>query len=803
MRHPSVAFALSSLAAALATVPCPPPASAGETVGDVDLEIRGTSQVRGTIRPAGEHERFVVSVPAGSRVDLDALAKSPRLGPHASLFLGAVPVAPGQVPLRSLTESGTAIRLRGLEVERTGTLDIELTADGVGEFSLSVRVQPQVRWRVLEDFTPAPLVAPTFSAPLGASAVLTARPAKGSSATPVIADVDALDTRGLGTRTAKKHSLRLSAEQMAPRLDHFVTLEDASGLGGAIQLDVVVQLGGVPRDRLDLRGSSFQLPRGGEAALGRIVAPEDVGELNATGLPGLAWESPRFGRPVRMSLQSARVHPHEIPGGWSAVADGWRFDTEGEESQRGIELRLPLPNGMASAPREASLDDLAVAFLPDDGEPEIQSIGDRNEFRVRVWTRRPGRYVVVAPGGPGRVHGSSYWNVAVLAGLVHSADDDSRGRRAEFAAGRMDYDADPDTHRLSFVQRLTTVEFDVTPRPNPAVERNDEVWSMPDAWWEYDSEEPGGIVAGNGWRYAVSRSGAYVVAVADSDAEFATAGIELQVRRDYDWRTFDQLAGTWDLFAYSLQAQPAGSRVEVGVGRAVGILTIDDTGEWRLVGKVADVFDDGSGVIPSKAQRIDVRGTARRIPDGNDLLGGFELPFETPGGGEGVLVGLPGAGGRVFLGRGPFGPSSEAVLVGVWRGPELARLGGDWILGSFELRIADVELDSVAVGDWEVGVEGGVCDLEGPPPAAFGLTVAHHPYLRRDPTVPGGVHRESDGPFTRDGTWRQNLRSGPIEIRDRGRSLAGAADETGEFLVFVDSPASRAESLVFGTLVLR
>lgn len=246
----------------------------GAVAGDqVDLQVRGNEKVDGTLRPANEHETFVVDAPRDASITVSVKKKGDGAPvPKFDVLDGA------QQLVTQGVVSGSGAKLSRFVAPKSDSFRFRVAGDDVldGDYQFKLKMTPKTAWS-LRPADPLGAGATTdfaFAAPLGSTADLAFLAAAGSPLAPRMVSVDGPsgfhhDFDGTGV-TAFAH--RVAGLALGATGEYVVHLRNDGAAEGKWLVAVKVTAPKLAKTGVDIRDTALTGGFGGaDRVFGRVV----------------------------------------------------------------------------------------------------------------------------------------------------------------------------------------------------------------------------------------------------------------------------------------------------------------------------------------------------------------------------------------------------------------------------------------------------------------------------------------------------------------------------------------------------
>jgi hypothetical protein len=725
---------------------------------DIDVETAPVIKAKSTLTPEGESETYRFPATAGS-----ALKFSLSAARRGSLHFVPVLTDPnGQtIPLGPLvvkpTPKGVSAPLIPLGV--TGQYRLDVYATGTGDYSLALTAAPQTHSFGAMTLATSEMLPFTFSAPPGSTLALTAKAAKGSTATPRFGLLESgtfsQDLAAAGRATATSHTV--SVVSVGGNGDFSVPVSN-TGPSGSLNVSVVIRPPKTKPSKLDLRGVVHGRPAGGETLMTRAIgsAGGTVTVADATSdLDGATVVVPAgaLTASLPITIASAAVPPL---GDDSKQAAGPAVDLEPSGTVFSQSVTVTLPFDFSLLPADAVPADIQVLVREKDGSSATFPVSSVDEVNGTVTVQTNGfstcipvvtagivRLGVASNGGlkPG---GDEFWTLSLHDDMADDpAANDSRGRGYEVSVGEVSFHGDG-TLELSDEQRRVEVDEQGTgPGGGIVGTVQATVQSQQGAGtWTYDADGRSIDVTDGGSNppvLAVSRGGDVMIGKARGAADRKTELIVL-LRKNTATLTAASLSGTWHLVAAEVDAtSESQGPVDLRAAHVSGRIAFDGKGGFRLTGgQRQSRFQDGAADWESQLKTLAINGTYSVEAAGTVLL---TLPPDKPGDTGNVLRAYPGPGATAMLCTDKDARADGVfamALVKQASGLSLKSLSGEYVSSGIEVNTQIYSNGSVSaqIGDLELRDEDISVTFAGA--ASIQLSTQEHGVIR-DTSTPGGV----------------------------------------------------------------
>ncbi len=316
---------------------------------DVDVAVANGDKVTGTLMPADEMESFRVLVPAGAVFKLKVKSKPLAKGkPKPALALRLFDPDGGEVAQDDVVIKKSSARLKGYVAAKTGEYRIQVTGDGAtpGNYMLVVKWKSRTVFRFqLDDAGPGDPSRVRVPIDAGAAVTIKLKAAKGSSAAPVAAMIEAASgfqrmlpppTTGAPAHVVKKELVPVFGEAT------IVT----SG-GGPYAATITVKPPRPAKRKIDLSQKTLGGgPAGGGLAVGQVVGPGGgavavtTGESDIIGGAGVLVPPGALGSPTSILIGTATPMPNQ-QGGEQPAGPTIFFGPEGLQFGEDVTVTIP------------------------------------------------------------------------------------------------------------------------------------------------------------------------------------------------------------------------------------------------------------------------------------------------------------------------------------------------------------------------------------------------------------------------------------------------------------------------------
>lgn len=804
MRRPFLASALLALCAVTAQ-------------GGADVETGRVVKAKSTLAPSSPTDSYRFTVPAGSTLSF-ALSSSKKgalqFAPALTDPLGN-PVTLGPAVVTT-TPKGVAVKNFALGLSGVWRLDV--TATGVGDYSLAMTAVPQSKFGATTDVIASTTHPFAFSALPGSSLTLSAKAANGSASTPRFGLLTgagySTDLSSLGKTTTTSHAVSVTGVGGTGDLSVDV---GNSGSGGDVAIAVVVKSPKAKPTNLDIRGARLGHPSGGQTIFGRVVGPAGgVVEVTAatSDLSGASVSVPvgALGGPVAITVSSAAIPP--IPDKTrQAAGPAVNFGPSGLKFSTAATVTLPFD--FSKLPVNATPSDIRVIVREKDGTTSLPITPLSIDLVhntvtlpvsgfsvcvpiVKIGTPRVG----VSPGG------DEYWQLSLTYSMNQDfTANDSRSRRYALEIGEISFFPD-NTFQLSNEER--SVQVDEPDDVNGGVDgvvNSASVNQNSAGTWAYDADGQSIDATGGGSASPVlrlSRDGAVMIGHGRSDTSTKAESI-LLVRKNTTKLTTGSLSGVWHIGAVDVDASPSGpgQQVQLRPDHASGTFAFDGNGGCRVsVSQLRSQFDTGTGTWGVKSDNLSISNATYQVEAAGTVL--VNIPPQKVGDTGDVMRLFPGQDAATMIGSDKdFQGGDIFAIVLVKQG---SGLGVKSLVGPYRTTTLEVDTDSftagaqtpVVVADLEIHDEDLSTTFDGTASATFQDT-RHR--VRRDTSTAGGVDVANDTkPFALIlGVSPTGAFTGHSPGQPGG--VVGGVSADGSFGFFVTAPDDKQGSHLLGLFV--
>jgi hypothetical protein len=784
--------------------------AAGSAAADIDVEAGQVLKAKSTLLPEGEVETFSFDATVGTPLSF-TLTAAKKSTVSFSLTAGRKVTLEGpdgkdvdiDPEVVSVTPKGVSVK--GATLLVSGRYHLHVTANGTGDYSLSLSALPL---KTFEEFfglfpgAPHPFL---FSAPPGSTVTLSAKGANGTKPAP-----------HFGFLTGTGYALDLATQGKATSTSHTVAIKNIGGTG---DLRVLVSNTGEAGDvvatakivapkvkgaKLDVRGAVLGRPAGGETYVARAIGPAggDVTVDSMTSdLAGASVSIPAGALTVTLPVSIGSAVTPAIPGRDDQAA-GPAVDLRPSGTRFQSAVTVTLPFDLALLPANASANDIRVLIIEANGSSRTVtplSVDIVNGtvtlatsgFSVCVPIIRSGiARIGLAPGG------DEYWSLFLTYSMGQDlAANDSRSREYRLAFGATSFFGDG-TVQVAGEERALQVDNPDDGQGGVSGVVNSV--STPQAGtgtWVYDADGRSIDITTDGGDapvLRVSRDGSVLVGQGAA-AEDTKLELDVLVRKDATAPTSARLAGSYHLVAIDVDGQTDGPNqpARIQPDHVVGTVVFDDHGGFKLTGTESKSrFDGGTGTWTAEAKPLAVTSTYT-IDGSGDVL--MTIPPQEAGD-TGTRFRLhSGAETTFLLGTDDF-PQTGTVfgifLVRQGSGLSLKSLDGPYLAASTQVHVDTYTPNGSTVTVSDLRLESQDLSLTFSGTAAVTLTQTSHEVFR-DPLTGGGVGVQSSLGSTPT-TFSVDSK-GTLKIVGPDSTGVGGVSANAMFGFFADDPKGTAK----------
>ncbi|MCE9637297.1 MAG: hypothetical protein K8T90_16450 [Planctomycetes bacterium] len=307
----------------------------------VDLQVVGNANVAGTIRPAGERERFLFDLGMGTKIAAAAKAKSKR-----GAFIPQMDLTdPGDAVLATATVKGRGSKLASFQVPEGGRHALRVFGDGAadGDYTVAVTLKPQKAFSGTGTSAPSKdALTYTFGAPAGTKARVVLKAGAGRTFVPVLDSLDGPRGEHLDLTGASTRPLLLTESG-----DWTVGFHDGGAAGGGWVCQVILTLPKLRRSKIDISAAALtgnfadQQPVYGRLVDdgGALIDPPDTGGS----LDGASVSIPAGGMPFPVVITMSPAPSLGGLGGDHPAGPAIQFGPPGTKFNAGKSATISLP----------------------------------------------------------------------------------------------------------------------------------------------------------------------------------------------------------------------------------------------------------------------------------------------------------------------------------------------------------------------------------------------------------------------------------------------------------------------------
>ena len=776
---------------------------------DVDTEVPLPAKLQGSLDD-GEFETIRFFAPEGATLTAKLSTKK-----KDSVDVRLVLLDPDDValllPPANVTDKGSTIKVKKFVLERSGTWSLRVSADGAGDYKLSVKTKLATSLEYDVELAGDP-VDLTIPAVRGATLKITAKAPRGGTAAPVLQSLDGDDISLDGKRTAASHT----ATVVAPRSGDLVLAVAPDGGDGPVTVRVIVKPPKSKVAKVDVRGETLGRPGGGETAVGKVVQP-DVGAQIVVGagtdLVGAAINVPAgaLTAPTLISIRSAS--PEVLADPDTGAGPTVEFLPSGLQFSQPVTVTVPID--VTSLPVQTTADDITVLVVESDGSSQevIPTTVDLDAGVCTVPTSSFSRFTAIAPAGSPRLAGRKYWGVALDIRLELDLSGRNESGERHLARGDVLLDFDPDGVSVAAESVDYELRFGHIRNQSEQIEGLFEtsVGGFADTvTWQYgpdgrhiELQIPG---EQQDEHLFVSRDGSVLLNAVAEVSEGASDGAQLDLFLERP-ATLDPSAlvvGTYyvgDLSIHFDQPQPA-DPLRFELLRTFGTVTFSANGAFTfdVVHVLADGVPSGSSPAFDFVEERDRGSGTWIVEQAGPFAGAIIVTIDGQ-----QMRALPDRAGRVFVAAqlgAVFDDWTYLVGVKTSTGRSLSQLNGEYVAGTLFVEPREYEIEDGAPGsgqslslpDFSLSSESARLTFDGSAQAIYATQASV--YLERNPLAVGGVvlDRSVESPAPLGVVLRKD---GRFEVSVNDGAPRGAFTADGTFGFVVPDPDQRQFGLVF------
>ncbi|MHC4923334.1 MAG: hypothetical protein ACYTG4_04560, partial [Planctomycetota bacterium] len=681
---------------------------------EIDLEVANNAKIT-TSMAAGEGiQIFRFHATAGSQLSFKAGAKGKGVTDVDIELEGPE----GGVDMPTAKDAGKKVSGKKIILPLTGFYRFEVSSEeGNGDVAVSIKVKPAKT--VSETVVGAEEGEEVeFAAPAGSSLKIQVKAAKGSSATPLVQELNGDDTETDLTDFQKLKTIPVADVEGGDMSLSF----DNNGPTGDVTVKIKIKAPKVKAQKLDLRGAD----KGTTAPtfVGRTIDANEGGviEVNDEGsdLDGAMIEIGEGDLPDDTLISMSSVSAPALGDPENEQAAGPAIDLQPSGLLFNNPVKVTLPFDLTSVGAQDNPTEVLRVFLQeDDGSFTVLVPTEVDVEAGTVCVEIPGfsTCVVITPsGGAPRLEGRDYWWMSFSAVLLSSEGNDSRAREFWVDLGDASF-AGPPGEEAGFIDSYEERGIFFVPNTSgpPVFESFVDAGPYNESTWDYMEEGIGFFFAGDEdddeAQFAFTFDGTVMVDLDDDlDEGQAESGIELFVEKCEDPET--EVVGTYwytDVITDAVQMQDG--RFDVGMGHGLGTVTFLADGTLKY--NVKSRFWFGSGeFLEFERETFKANGTWEVLDGESDYPGALLVTLFDDEGDEELLF-LPGAEGDVLLGTDFEHPEDEALFMLLVRqasGANNGQLDGLGLAAGMEIERMDYTLSAGPQADF--GLVNGLVTLE-------------------------------------------------------------------------------------------
>ncbi len=760
---------------------------------DVDVTSAPPIKVKSTLLPVGEVETYRLQAVAGAKLSF-ALAATGKTRLAFTPALTDPNAAAVVLPQGALKTTKTGVALTGLVLSTTGEYRLDVSADKTGDYSLTLSTAPQTKWSgTLTTIFPGGAQRFTFSAPIGSTVTITAKPVVKGQGSPSVDDVSSGAFRQVFFQQGKPLPTRavFTAAAASGATGDFAA--DVSNRGTATGDAIVTATVKPPKSKtskLDLRGTSLGRPDGGETLVSRVVGAGgggvDVSDP-ASDLVGASVVVPdgALTGPLTISIASATT-PSLPDHGMQAAGPAVDFGPSGTTFAKTATVTLPFDFSLL--PQNVDPSQILVFIREKDGSSTTvaPSSVDVAHGTISLPVGGFSTCVPISPAGIVRLGvtssgglrpgGDAYWVLGVHFDMSQDATNDSRNRDYEMQVGQASFFGDGSVQMSSEQRQIQVAQpYDgmggIAGTVQTIVQQQND--TQP---YVYDADglslDVGDGASKPPAKVRVSRGGT-LMAGRDRTANDTKVELTILLRQDKTPPTTSSFAGTWNMGGIEIDANGSGGGpVNMKSQHISGTITFDGKGGFRIAGgQRQSQFQPGGTTWSNALKTLSISGTYTIRDDGTAVL---VIPPQKPGDTGNTLRLMSGPNEDALLAtddvaqQGDFlvlmftrqgSGLSPASLVGAYSGEGIESDTSTYAVGEGPTTLGDL-----VQRDEDVSVT-----FAGTTSAQF--TTADHA-VERDNTADGGVAVSNDpGAFA--GTISLSS-SGVLKVKQAQGSVVGA-----------------------------